>query len=184
EPSIAYGEGLTSTILDSRAPLLLNRLPQFEEHDALLVGTPVRSFLGVPILHRDAAIGVISVQSIDAEGRFGEDDSRLLATIAANVGVAIQNARLFTEVERQRAYLESLVSISPAAVVVLDADERVTDWNPAAAALFGYSPEEALGLPIDDLVFGDSDREEGREITREAMREGRTQRITRRRRRD
>ena len=50
----------------------------------------------------------------------------------------------------------------------MDADERVTGWNPAAAELFGYSAEEALGRPIDELVFGDDDRDEGREITREA----------------
>jgi PAS domain S-box-containing protein len=184
EASIAYGEGLTSRILESRAPLLLNRSAQFEEHEALQVGTPVRSFLGVPILLRDAAIGVISVQSIEEEGRFAESDSRLLATIAANVGIAIQNARLFSEVERQRQYLESLVAISPAAVVVMDADERVTDWNPAAAELFGYSAEEALGRSIDDLVFGASDNNEGREITREAVAAGRANRITQRLRKD
>src|SRR3954468_17993958 len=91
------------------------------------VGTPSRSYLGVPIVVGSKAIGAISVQSVDEEGRFGEADSRLLATIAANVGVAIQNARLFSEVERQRGYLESLVSISPAAVVVMDAAQRVTD---------------------------------------------------------
>jgi len=179
---MTYGEGLTSRILESRAPILFNQSPQFEEHEP--VGTPVQSFLGVPILVGDSAIGVISIQSIEEEGRFGEDESRLLATIAANVGVAIQNARLFTEVERQRGYLQSLLSISPAAVVVMDADERVTDWNPAAAELFGYSAEEAVGRPIDDLVFGDSGREEGREITREAMRAGRAQRISMRQRRD
>ena len=138
----------------------------------------------MPILVGDSAIGVISVQSIEEEGRFGEADSRLLATIAANVGVAIQNARLFSEVERQRQYLESLVAISPAAVVVMDAEERVTDWNPAAAELFGYSAEEALGRPIDDLVFGETDRDEGREITREAMTVGRAHRITQRLRKD
>jgi PAS domain S-box-containing protein len=186
EPSeqapITFGEGLTSRILQSREPLVLNRSAQFEEHDP--VGTSVRSYLGMPILVGTSAIGVISVQSIDEEGRFGEADSRLLATIAANVGVAIHNARLFSEVERQRGYLESLLSISPAAVVVLDAEERVTEWNPAAAELFGYSAQEALGRPIDDLVFGDSGREEGREITLEAMRAGRAQRITQRRRRD
>ena len=54
----------------------------------------------------------------------------------------------------------------------MDADERVTDWNPAAAALFGYSAEEALGRPIDDLVLGDAGREEGREVTREALDDG------------
>jgi PAS domain S-box-containing protein len=127
---------------------------------------------------------VISVQSVEEEGRFGEGDVRLLATIAANVGVGIQNARLFAEVERQREYLESLVAISPAAVVVMDVDERVSDWNPAAAELFGYSAEEALGRSIDELVFGGADRGEGREITQEAMRDGRAQRITRRRRKD
>src|SRR4029077_1882581 len=121
------------------------------------LGTPSLSFLGVPILVGAKAIGVISVQSIEEEGRFGEADAGLLATIAANVGVAIQNARLFSEVERQRQYLESLVAISPAAVVVMDPHERVTDWNPAAAELFGYSAEEALGRPIDDLVFADTD---------------------------
>ena len=115
----------------------------------------------MPIVVGEKAIGVISVQSIEEEGRFGEADARLLATIAANVGVAIQNARLFAEVERQRQYLESLVAISPAAVVVMDADERVTDWNPAAAELFGYSADEALGRPIDELVFGDDDPRRG-----------------------
>ena len=182
EAPLEYGKGLTSQIIESRGPVLLNRKEQHEELAA--IGTPSLSYLGVPILVGSKAIGAISVQSIEEEGRFGEDDSRLLATIAANVGVAIQNARLFSEVERQRGYLESLVSITPAAVVVLDADERVTDWNPAAAELFGYSAEEALGRPIDDLVFGETGREEGREITAEAMRDGRAQRITRRRRRD
>ena len=43
------------------------------------------------------------------------------------------------EARRRLAELESLVEWSPVAVVVMDADERVTDWNPAAAELFGYS---------------------------------------------
>ena len=184
EAPMKFGEGLTTRILQSRAPLLVNRRGQ---HDELVsVGTPSLSYLGVPILLGDKAIGVISVQSIDEEGRFEEADSRLLATIAANVGVAIQNARLYTEVERQRQYLESLVTITPAAVVVMDTLERVTDWNPAAADLFGYSAEEAVGRPVDELVFGSSafDSDEGREITREALATGRAKRITQRRRRD
>src|SRR5262249_61388254 len=74
--------------------------------------------------------------------------------------------------------------ISPAAVIVMDREEVVTEWNPAAAELFGYSSEEALGRRIDDLVFGGKGREEGREITREALSAGRVQRITRRVRKD
>jgi len=41
------------------------------------------------------------------------------------------------------------VEISPVAVVEMDAEERVTGWNPAAAALFGYSSEEAIGHVIN-----------------------------------
>jgi len=177
-----YGEGLTSQILDSREPLLLNREAHYEGRPT--VGTPSRSYLGVPILVGEKAIGVISVQSTREAGRFGEPDARLLATIASNVGVAIQNARLFAETRRQKQYFESLGEISPVAVVVMDPDERVTGWNPAATELFGHSAGEALGRQIDDLVFGDDVSDEGREITREALADGRAQRIARRRRKD
>ncbi|HZU19647.1 MAG TPA: GAF domain-containing protein [Gaiellaceae bacterium] len=182
EPPLRYGEGLTSQILESREPLLLNRAEQYEGRAG--VGTPSRSYLGVPILVGELAIGVISVQSIHEEGRFGEAETGLLATIAANVGVAIQNARTHAEIRRQKQFFESLVGVSPVAVVVMDADERVTGWNPAAAELFGYSADEALGHTIDDLVFHQGHREEGRELTREALEYGRAQRIAQRERKD
>ena len=182
EAPMDFGEGLTSEILRSREPLLLNRREQYEMQESL--GTPSLSYLGVPILVGSRAIGVISVQSIEEEGRFGEPDVRLLATIAANVGVAIQNARLFAEVDRQKQYFESLVEISPAAIVVMDADERVTGWNPAAAALFGYTSEEAVGRTIDELVVPEEFRSESRDVTREALEQVRTRRITRRARKD
>jgi PAS domain S-box-containing protein len=178
EAPMEYGEGLTTEILESREPLLLNRREQLEGQE--IFGTPSLSYLGVPILVGSKAIGVISVQSIDEEGRFGEADARLLATIAANVGVAIQNARLFSEVDRQKQYFEMLVEVSPAAVVVMDADERVTGWNPAAALLFGYSEDEAIGRTIDELVVPDDLRSESRDVTVEALGQGRTRRITRR----
>jgi PAS domain S-box-containing protein len=179
---LRYGEGLTSQILETREPLLLTRE---EEYKGLAsVGTPSKSYVGVPILAGDKAIGVLSVQSTSEAGRFAEPDVRLLATIASNVGVAIQNARLFAEIERQRQHFESLVAISPVAVVVMDADEHVTGWNPAAAELFGHTAEEAVGRPVDELVFSEDTREEGREVTREALTNGRAHRITRRWRKD
>ena len=88
------------------------------------------------------------------------------------------------EARRRLDELESLVEISPVAIVVMDADERVTGWNPAAAQLFGYSPQEATGRLIDDLVLGEELREEGRDVTREALERGRVDRIARRVRKD
>ena len=77
-----------------------------------------------------------------------------------------------------------LVEVSPVAIVTMDADERVTSWNPAAAELFGWSSEEASGRRIDDLVLTRDLRDEGRDVTREALETGRADRVTRRVRRD
>jgi PAS domain S-box-containing protein len=179
-----YGQGFTSQILDSREPLLLNRSEQFDEVKASRVGTPARSYLGVPILVGERAIGVMSVQSMHDEGRFDDADAGLLATIAASVGAAIENATLFDAQRRQKQHFESLVGVSPVAIVVMDAGERVTGWNPAATDLFGWSTEEALGRFIDDLVFHDGEVEEGRDVTRDALAHGRAHRIGRRTRKD
>jgi PAS domain S-box-containing protein len=88
------------------------------------------------------------------------------------------------EARRRLEELESLVENSSVAIVLMDADEHVRGWNPAAAALFGYSPQEAIGRAIDDLVLDEELREEGRAVTREARESGRADRITRRVRKD
>src|SRR5207248_2128818 len=79
---------------------------EIERTGVPILGTQARSFLGVPILVGDHAIGAISVQSTSQEGRFGEGDARLLSTIAANIGVAVQNARLFKEAQEARQAAE------------------------------------------------------------------------------
>ena len=88
------------------------------------------------------------------------------------------------DARRRLDELESLVGISPVAIVVMDPDERVTGWNPAAARLFGYSPEEAVGRLIDELVLNEDLHGEGRVVIREARERGRADRITRRVRKD
>jgi PAS domain S-box-containing protein len=94
------------------------------------------------------------------------------------------NQSMLSDSRRQKEYFESLVEVSPVAIVVMDADERVTSWNPAAAELFGWSSDEAVGRLIDDLVLNDELRDEGRDVTREALERGRADRITRRARKD
>jgi hypothetical protein len=105
---------VTSRILESREPLLLNRPEHYEGVE--MVGTAPRSYLGVPIIAGEKAIGVVSVQSIEEEGRFDDSDARLLSTIAANVGVAIQNARLFAEQREAEQKYRDLVELLPLAV--------------------------------------------------------------------
>jgi len=103
------GEGLTSKIIDTGEALLLNS--DVDGRAAALgakrVGKEARSYLGVPITVEGRAEGVISVQSTEREGVYGADDQRLLETIAANVGVALRNARLFAEAQEARAQAET-----------------------------------------------------------------------------
>jgi GAF domain-containing protein len=101
---LVLGEGVTSEIIQGRKTILLNN--DEEIAGTVIVGTPSRSYLGVPILVGDRAIGAISVQSTTQEGRFSEADVRLLATVAANIGVAIQNVRLFEEAQEARKSAE------------------------------------------------------------------------------
>ncbi len=166
--SIVFGEGLTSRIIQTAEPMLINEdiSGRHEELDIEKIGADAKSYLGVPIMDGKNAIGVISVQSKRAEGRFDQSDMRLLATIASNVGAAIQNARLFSEVQRQRKYSEALVQNSPAAIIAGRSTGHIIEtWNPAAEQLFGYSREEAVGKNIDDLVaFSKEIRDEATEF--------------------
>jgi signal transduction histidine kinase/DNA-binding response OmpR family regulator len=107
--AIRHGEGITSRIIDSGQPLILNHQVQQRTHDlgAAPLGREARSYLGVPIMVDGRGEGVISVQSTEREGVFDEADQRLLATIAANVGVALRTARLFAEAGEARAQAEA-----------------------------------------------------------------------------
>ena len=121
--SLSLGHGLTSKIIQSGKPLLINQDMdrQREQMGVTRVGIGAQSFLGVPIFLGDESIGVLSVQNTKQEGLFTESDQRLLSTIAANVGIAFQNARLFDDTQRsfqaeQRAHeqAETLHSVAQA----------------------------------------------------------------------
>ena len=114
------GRGLSWRIIESREPLLLNREEHFAAVGTRGVGTLARSYLGVPIIAGDDAIGVLSVQSTREEGRFGDADRRLLATIAANVATAIDNARLYEETVRRSEETAALVDVSREISATLD----------------------------------------------------------------
>ena len=59
------------------------------------------------------------------------------------------------ELRHQKEYYEALFVNSPVAVVTVDRDGNVVSWNPAAEQLFGYTPAEAIGQDIDDLIARD-----------------------------
>jgi GAF domain-containing protein/CheY-like chemotaxis protein len=103
------GEGLTSKILMTGEPLLINKDMQVQtiQMGIQRMGIDAASYLGVPIPVGDEIIGVLSVQSTEQENRFDENDLRLLSTIASSVGVALKNATLFEEVKQAKMEAEA-----------------------------------------------------------------------------
>jgi GAF domain-containing protein len=95
-------------ILRTGQPLMLNSDAERAARGMTerLVGRTPLSYLAVPIVADGKPQGVISVQDTNREGVYDEDAQRLLGTIAANVGGALRNARLFSEAQAARAQAE------------------------------------------------------------------------------
>jgi GAF domain-containing protein/DNA-binding response OmpR family regulator len=106
EPPWELGEGgLTTKIILTRQPLLLNSVQEMEKHGAETYLTAPsddpdpQSYLGVPIMVGERVLGVVDVQSFRPNA-FDENNLRLLQTLSSNMGVALENARLFDETQR------------------------------------------------------------------------------------
>src|SRR5207248_4880549 len=107
---IKAGQGLNSWVVSHRQPL---NLASTEEESRFGIvayddGKPTQSWLGVPMIARERVVGVISVQSY-RRGAFSRDDEIVLTTIANQAAVALDDARLYRDLERLTADLEERV---------------------------------------------------------------------------
>ena len=130
---LPYGQGLTSKIIETGKPLLINQDidKRRSELGATQVGIQASSYLGVPIFLSGKAIGVVSVQNTLEEGIFTESDQHLLSTIAANVGVALHNARLFNEIQtRNEEITETLEQQTATSEILRVIASSPTDIQP------------------------------------------------------
>jgi PAS domain S-box-containing protein len=76
------------------------------------------------------------------------------------------------ETARQREYFKSLFNGTPEAVVLLDQEGLVIDFNPAFFELFGLSIEAARGRHIDDLIVPPRKKEEAKALSETARSKG------------
>ncbi|HHS12334.1 MAG TPA: PAS domain S-box protein [bacterium] len=73
------------------------------------------------------------------------------------------------ELEFRRQSLESIFQNAPSAIVVFDPDGRITEWNPRAEQVFGYSRDEVITKPIDDIVTLPENKKKCSALTRGAL---------------
>lgn len=67
-----------------------------------------------------------------------------------------EQKRVQDEINQRKQFLELVLNHLPDAIVTLDPEHLVVDWNPGAQKMFGYTPEEAIGRSLDQLVALDA----------------------------
>jgi PAS domain S-box-containing protein len=127
-----------------------------------LIRLGLRSLLAMPLIRDGRLLGGLVILRREA-GQFAPEVVATMQTFATQSVLAIQNARLFVEIQRQKQYSDVLVESSPVAIATMDLQGVVVGWNPGAERLFGYTQAEAVGRPMEDLVASPETREAVRE---------------------
>ena len=121
----------------------------------------VAALANVPIfLPGKRAYGLLQVDDTVPRD-FDENDTEFLRTYATFLGPVIDRLlkaqKLQSSEERFRL---TVAAATDYAIFTMDAEGRISDWLPGAEAVFGWSPEEAVGQPID-MLFTPEDRAAG-----------------------
>ena len=151
------GVGTQSEAIRTRRPFIVNDLQARLEtvKSNTVVGTPgpiTQSGLYVPMLAEGEVIGVVQVQSY-IPNRFSQDDANMLSLIANTTAIAIDNARLFGDLQKANvdlihAYDTTLEGWSFALDLRDEETEghtrRVTEMTITLARDMGFKEEELI----------------------------------------
>ena len=130
---------------------------------------PVRSYLAVPVQAQSGEVLGGLFYGHEKTDVFAQDTEDLVATIAAQAAIAMENFRLreqltrkFEESEKAEQYqrdsakrlseVAAIVESSDDAILSKDLTGQIMSWNQAAARILGYSREEILGSSILRLI--------------------------------
>ncbi|MFM8426169.1 MAG: GAF domain-containing protein, partial [Chloroflexota bacterium] len=94
--------GIFETMSKNRQPIVVNTTEYMAKTGAEVIpGTDIsKSMVNVPIISSDRVLGMIAMENYERENAYGESELRLLTTIAASLGTALESARLFDETQR------------------------------------------------------------------------------------
>lgn len=107
------GHGLLGEIIHNPEPLRLRDLSAHEASYGFPAHhPPMRSFLGVPIRVRDEVFGNLYLTDKRGEQDFDAEDESVIATLSVAAGVAIDNARLYQNSQRQQRWLQASAEVT------------------------------------------------------------------------
>ncbi len=130
------------------------------------VGTPSKIWLGAPLKIQDEIIGALVVQHYEDEFAYTEKDLEILQFVSSQIGLSIETKRAHDEVNIEKAYFEQLFEGSPETIVLTTNHGKLIRVNSEFEKLFGYTPEEAIGNYIDELIVPNEYLKGARSISR------------------
>jgi sigma-B regulation protein RsbU (phosphoserine phosphatase) len=116
---VPLGRGIVGQVALTRQPILLNDVSTSPHY--ISANPDVRSELAVPLIAKNRLIGVIDIESEQAD-YFRPEHLHLLTLTASRIAQAIENARLYARVSRQAQTLEVLNEIAVELASILDLD--------------------------------------------------------------
>lgn len=165
---IASGEPM---LLAQMTSDLLSSFAQGSEHARFMIEHGYRSAIVAPLVARGRTLGTLSVLRLGAGAPYDHEDLELTAELARRAALAIDNARLFSQLRRVERRLDAMLVNLAEAITVTDEHGRMAFANQAAADLLGVAtpsdlteadPAEVMGrfIVLD---------EHGRELDLEEM---------------
>jgi serine phosphatase RsbU (regulator of sigma subunit) len=125
---------------------------RFSEHSSVM-GLKLISILCVPLICRGNIKGVIYVENRVQKGVFTQNNLELLTAIAANAGVALENAQLFCDLQGQLQTLNLLYEISADLTSRLNLEQLLTATLQRVKDVLAAPAASILTVEGEELVF-------------------------------
>jgi sigma-B regulation protein RsbU (phosphoserine phosphatase) len=144
---IPIGKGIVGAAVEQKQAVLIRDVKKDPRY--IETNPETRSELAVPLIYQDKTIGVLDLEHTK-RGFFTEDHQRTITTLAAQIAIAIENARLYEEIARQERRLERDLAMARELQFRLLPQSLPTMANLEVAAKF--SPARAIGGDLYDFI--------------------------------
>lgn len=145
--------GGTAELLPEMTSTLLGSFAQGSEHAKFMIEHGYRSAVVAPLLARGRTLGALSVLRLGTGVSYGEEDRELVCELARRAALAIDNARLFSDLQRIEQRQEAILVSLAEAITVVDEEGRTVFANQAAADLLGVAnPGDLTRAPPGSIM--------------------------------
>jgi two-component system phosphate regulon sensor histidine kinase PhoR len=144
-------QGLAGWVYQHREPAVIRdteRDPRWHFFPGDTLST--RSAMAVPLIRQDQVIGIMTLMQGEPDS-FTPQHLDLLAAIAAQAAVAIENATLYARATNERSMLRTVIASARDAILVTDLADRIVLVNPAAERALGLRDAQR-GVPLTEAL--------------------------------